>query len=99
MPQLASLLERALEDRSGSEDVLMGLLELVRGDDLSRSTVRELLGDDPGSTFRAEADEALADGRERLARREFEAGRFYEKQNRLRSAFSWAPNSLPTLLA
>jgi outer membrane protein assembly factor BamD len=42
--------------------------------------------DFPQSRFLAEADSATADCRERLAHREFEAGRFYRKQDRLRSA-------------
>jgi outer membrane protein assembly factor BamD len=42
--------------------------------------------DYPESRFMAQADEATADCRRRLARREFEAGRFYRKQRRLRSA-------------
>ncbi len=42
--------------------------------------------DYPESRFGAEADSAMADCRRRLARREYEAGRFYEKQQRLRSA-------------
>lgn len=62
--------------------------------------------DYPESRFMARADEATADCRRRLARREFEAGRFYKKQNRLRSAkiqfeyvvtrypeTSWAPKA------
>jgi outer membrane protein assembly factor BamD len=49
--------------------------------------LEDFLRDYPDSRFEPEAEEALADCRERLARREFEAGRFYEKQNRQRSAY------------
>ena len=49
--------------------------------------LEDFLRDYPGSTFLAEAEAALAEGRDRLARREFEAGRFYEKQHRRRSAY------------
>ncbi|MAF27538.1 MAG: outer membrane protein assembly factor BamD [Gemmatimonadota bacterium] len=40
----------------------------------------------PESDYRAEVEESLAECRDRLARREYEAGLFYEKQRRLRSA-------------
>lgn len=46
----------------------------------------DFLRDYPQSRFRPEVEEAVAECRERLARREFEAGRFYEKQARRRSA-------------
>lgn len=49
--------------------------------------LEEFIRDFPDSEFSAEAAEALAVGEERLARREFEAGRFYERQKRLRSAY------------
>lgn len=42
--------------------------------------------DYPDSRFLSDADGAIADCRERLAHREYEAGRFYEKQKRPRSA-------------
>jgi len=42
--------------------------------------------DYPESRFGERADEAAAECRARLARREYEAGRFYHKQRRLRSA-------------
>lgn len=42
--------------------------------------------DYPNSSYLAEAEAALADCRGRLARREYETGRFYEKRRRLRSA-------------
>ena len=46
----------------------------------------DFLRDYPDSPFSSEAEEAVAVCHERLARREFEAGRFYERQRRLRSA-------------
>jgi outer membrane assembly lipoprotein YfiO len=46
----------------------------------------EFKTDYPASRFLAEVQAAIADCRERLARREFEAGRFYAKQHRPRSA-------------
>jgi len=42
--------------------------------------------DYPASRFRTEAEAAVADCRDRLARRDFEAGRFYARQRRPRSA-------------
>jgi outer membrane assembly lipoprotein YfiO len=48
--------------------------------------LEEFRTDFPASRFRGEVDAALADCRDRLARREFEAGRFYAKQRRPRSA-------------
>ncbi len=42
--------------------------------------------DYPDSPFVPEAGEALSECSDRLARKEFDAGRFYEKQRRLRSA-------------
>ncbi len=44
------------------------------------------LRDYPESVYAAEAKAALAECRGRLARREFETGRFYERRNRKRSA-------------
>ena len=44
------------------------------------------LRDYPASSYAAAVGEAVADCNERLARKEYEAGRFYEKQRRLRSA-------------
>jgi outer membrane protein assembly factor BamD len=65
------------------------------------------LRDYPESAYALEAKAALGDCRERLARREFETGRFYERRNRKRSALiqyeyvvanypetSWAAQSL-----
>jgi len=49
--------------------------------------LEDFLRDYPGSQFLDEAEAALAESKNRLARREFEAGRFYEKQNRRRSAY------------
>ena len=58
----------------------------------------EFRRDYPESRFLARAEEAKADCRRRLARREFEAGRFYRKQRRLRSAkiqFEYVVNRYP----
>lgn len=48
--------------------------------------LEEFRTDYPASRFKSEVDAAIADCRDRLARREFEAGRFYAKQHRPRSA-------------
>jgi outer membrane protein assembly factor BamD len=52
----------------------------------SIALMEAFLRDYPESAYAAEAKEALADCRDRLARREFETGRFYERRNRKRSA-------------
>jgi outer membrane protein assembly factor BamD len=46
----------------------------------------DFLRDYPQSRFRAESSAAVADCRGRLAKSEFESGKFYERQGRLRSA-------------
>lgn len=46
----------------------------------------DFVRDYPQSRFLAEANEAIADCRGRLAKSEFDSGKFYEKQGRLRSA-------------
>jgi outer membrane protein assembly factor BamD len=48
--------------------------------------LRDFRRDYPNSSYLAEADAALADCRDRLARREYVTGRFYEKRHRFRSA-------------
>ncbi len=48
--------------------------------------LEEFTADHPSSRFRPDADAAIADCRERLAHREFDAGEFYAKQRRPRSA-------------
>ena len=48
--------------------------------------LQEFRTDYPTSQFKSDVDAAIADCRDRLAHREFEAGRFYAKQHRPRSA-------------
>lgn len=48
--------------------------------------LEEFRTDFPASRFLSEVESAIADCRDRLARREFEAGRFYARQHRPRSA-------------
>jgi outer membrane protein assembly factor BamD len=48
--------------------------------------VEAFLRDYPNSTFAPDAKKALDDCRDRLARREYETGRFYERRGRPRSA-------------
>lgn len=48
--------------------------------------LEELKSDYPASRFTPQIDAAIADCRDRLARREFEAGHFYVRQHRPRSA-------------
>jgi outer membrane assembly lipoprotein YfiO len=48
--------------------------------------LQEFRADYPASRFKTDVDAAITDCRDRLARREFEAGRFYAKQHRPHSA-------------
>jgi outer membrane protein assembly factor BamD len=62
------------------------------------SLLEDFRADYPASRFLPEAEVAIADCRDRLARREFEAGRFYVKQHRPRSAkiqFEYVLESYP----
>ncbi|HMB70270.1 MAG TPA: outer membrane protein assembly factor BamD [bacterium] len=59
---------------------------------------QDFVADYPESRFLPEVEEAVADCRDRLAHREFEAGQFYEKQDRGRSAkiqYEYVVNQYP----
>lgn len=54
--------------------------------ELTLRLLEEFRTDFPASRFLPEVESAIADCRDRLAQREFDAGRFYAKQSRPRSA-------------